>query len=115
MALNDTAKNLMLTELATAAVYMSLHTAYPATSGNEITGGSPAYARKAITWGTAASGEIAMTNDPVFDVPATTVAAVGFWSAATAGTQYGDYDVTDEVFAAQGTYTVTATTINLNA
>jgi len=115
MALNDTAKNLMLTELASTALYMSLHTAYPATTGNEITGGSPAYARKAITWAAASTGQISMSNDPVFDVPASTVAAVGFFSAVTAGTQYGDYDVTDEVFAAQGTYTVTAATINLNA
>jgi len=58
-------------------VHMSLHTGYPATSGNEIAGGTPAYARKSITWGTASNGAIAVTNQPVFDVPAgATVAAV---------------------------------------
>jgi hypothetical protein len=114
MALNDAAKNSMLDHWGTEGLYMSLHTAYPATTGNEVTGGSPAYARKAITWGASATGSMAMTNDPIFDVPATTVAAIGFFSALTVGTLYGDADVTDEVFAAQGTYTVTATTVDLN-
>lgn len=113
--INNDGKNIMLNELGTVATYMSLHNGYPATSLNEITGGSPAYARKAITWGSASNGEIATSNQPVFDVPAgETVAGVGFWSAATSGTQYGDYDVTDEVFAGQGTYTVTSATIDLN-
>ena len=77
MPLNNTAKNLMLTQLAGVAGFMSLHTGYPATGGNEIAGGSPAYARKPITWGAAANGAIAATNQPVFDVPSgVTVAAV---------------------------------------
>lgn len=115
MAINDAGKNYMLTQFKAQIGYMSLHAAYPATIGNEITGGSPAYARKAVTWGTATSGAIAASNQPSFDVPSgVTVAAVGFFSALTAGTLYGDYDVTDEVFAGQGTYTVTSSAINLN-
>lgn len=52
MALNDTAKNLMLTELATVATKLALLNA----SSTELTGGTPAYARQNATWGTAASG-----------------------------------------------------------
>lgn len=70
--------------------FASLHTAYSATGTNEVTGGSPAYARKAITWSAASSGSKASSSSPVFDIPAsTTVAFVGLWSAASAGTFSG--------------------------
>lgn len=60
----------------------SLHTAYSATGANEVTGGTPAYARKAITLGAAASRAKAATTQPVFDVPATTVRFIGLWTNA---------------------------------
>lgn len=109
MPLNNNGKNVMLDELGSVAVYASLHSGDPSTTGaNEISGGSPAYARKAITWNAASGGNLDNNANPVFDVPAsTTVAYVGLWSAVTAGTFYGSADVTDEVFAGQGTYTVT--------
>ena len=114
MPLNNNAKNAMLDHLATLAVFASLHTADPGTTGtSEVSGGSPAYARKAITWNAAATGNLDNNANPVFDVPATTVSFVGFWSAATAGTFYGSADVTDEVFAAQGTYTLADADITL--
>lgn len=75
----------------------------------EISGGSPAYARKAWTWATAAAGAVNTSADPVFDVPAATVDFVGFYSAISAGNLLALDDVTSEVFAAQGTYTVTDT------
>ena len=97
MGFNTTGKNAMLNAIGELAIYVSLHTAYPATSGNELTGGSPAYSRKSITWSEASNGSMVASNSPVFDVPAeSTVAAVGFWSALTAGTQYGDDDITIE-------------------
>jgi hypothetical protein len=110
-------KNAMLNALGALAVYASLHTADPGESGaNEITGGSPAYARKAITWNAAENGAMDDSNIPVFDVPAdTTVSYVGFWSALTTGTFYGSANVTDEVFAGQGTYTLTDADLDLNA
>ncbi|HJS83601.1 MAG TPA: hypothetical protein VJ742_12280 [Nitrososphaera sp.] len=116
MPLNNTAKNLMLDELASVAIYASLHTADPGSSGtNEVSGGSPAYARKSITWNAAATGNLDNNANPVFDVPAsTTITHVGFWSAATSGTFYGSADITDEVFAAQGTYTLTDADISLS-
>lgn len=108
MPLNNNAKHVMLDHLATLAVYASLHTADPGATGtSEVSGGSPAYARKAITWNAAAAGALDNNANPVFDVPlTTTVAWVGFWSAVTAGTFYGSADLTDEVFALQGTYTL---------
>lgn len=110
-------KNAMLNALGALAVYVSLHSADPGESGtSEISGGSPAYARKACTWNPAASGSMDNSNTPVFDVPpATTVAYVGFWSALTNGIFYGSADVTDEVFAGQGTYTLTDADLDLLA
>lgn len=114
-ALVNNGKHVALDGLAAVAVFASLHTAQPDASGsNEVSGGSPAYARKAVTWAAASGGAKAFSNSPVFDVPAsTTVAFVGLWSAGTAGTFYGYFDVTDEVFAGQGTYTLTSASISL--
>lgn len=115
MGLNNTGKHVGLNAIAAAIGFLSLHTdAVGSGSGNEVTGGSPAYARKAVTWSAASGGSVATSNSPVFDVPAgTTVARVGLQSASTAGTYYGDGEVTDEVFAGQGTYTVTSGTITI--
>ncbi len=110
-------KNLMLDQLGAVAAYASAHTANPGSTGaSEITGGSPAYARKAVTWSAASGGSKALSNSPTFDIPAsTTVAFIGLWSAASGGTYYGYIAVTNEVYAAQGTYQVTSGTIDLNA
>lgn len=115
MALENAAKHVMLDQLATVAVWASLHTAAPNSSGsNEVTGGSPAYARKAITWNAASGGALDNNANPVFDVPSgTTVSHVGLWSASSAGTFYGSADVTDETFAGQGTYTLSDMDITL--
>ena len=110
-------KNAMLDALGGLAVFVSLHNIDPGESGiNEISGGSPAYARKAITWDAATAGSLNSSNQPVFDVPAaTTIAFVGFWSALTLGVFYGAADVVDEVFTNQGTYTLTDADLDLNA
>jgi len=110
-------KNAMLNALGALAVFASLHSADPGDNGaSELSGGSPAYARKAITWNAAASGSLDDSNVPVFDVPAgATVSFVGFWSLVTGGVFYGAADVTNEVFAAQGTYTLTDADLDLNA
>lgn len=110
------ADNLMLDALAAAAGFVSLHTADPGTTGaSEITGGSPAYARKAITWAAATGSNLDSSNAPVFDVPAgATVSYYGLWSAATGGTLYvaGPLSAA-EAFAAQGTYTLSDLDITL--
>jgi hypothetical protein len=94
MALSTAARNSQLDALdetqATTleADFMSLHTADPGTTGaNEVAGGAPAYARKAVTWAAAGSGTKAMSAALTFDVPAgTTVAYIGLWTAVSAGT-----------------------------
>lgn len=89
--MSTTLKNLMLDVLeeglATGADFGSLHTAYSTTGANEVTGGSPAYTREALTWAAAASGSKALAATlPTWDVPAaTTVAWWGGWDAVTAG------------------------------
>ena len=82
--------------------YASLHTANPDTDGSdEATGGSPAYARKALTFNAAgAAGPLGSTPQPAtvgvawsdevtFDAPAGTYTHAGTWTAATAGTFRG--------------------------
>ena len=77
-----TAKNTMLDALTVDLV--SLHSDHPGTDGlsNELTGGSPAYARKSITMAAASNGNRDSSDQPVFDIPpASDVAFVGFWNA----------------------------------
>lgn len=69
--------------------WLSLHSAYSATGANELTGGSPAYARLAATWSSAASNSKSLSNSPTFNVPASTVAFIGIWDAVTSGNFQG--------------------------
>jgi hypothetical protein len=63
---------------------LSAHTAYSSTGANEVTGGSPAYARVNCTLGSASGGAKALSNQPQFNVPAgTTVRWIGRWAGAT--------------------------------
>ncbi len=107
MPLNNTAKNIGVDAVTAVIGFLSLHTADPGGTGaNEATGGSPAYARKAITWGASSSGVAAASGSPVvtFDAPAGTYTHVGFWSALSGGTNYGDDDLpASVVLGAQGT------------
>lgn len=83
----------------------------------ELTGGSPAYARKAIAFNAAADGSMDdSTNGAAFDVPAGAVVDyVGFYSASSAGTLQAIDDLTQESFAGQGTYTLTDADLDLLA
>lgn len=104
-----TQKNNLATAYGTAATHAALYTTVPGGSaGTEVTGGSPAYARKAITWGAPSNGVITATV--TFDVPAgTTVVGAGVHTALTAGTYLDGAAVTSQAFATQGTYTLTLT------
>ena len=75
--------------------YISIHSSSPSTTGaNEISGGSPVYARQAVTWGAASNGVVSNTNSMTFNLPSSasspnnTAAYFGVWSASTAGTYY---------------------------
>lgn len=110
MAIQTTAeKNSLANKYATDAPYGALYTTAPgASAGTEPSGGSPAYARKSLSWGSASGGVV--TASATFDVPAgATIVGVGLHSAATAGTYIDGASVTSQAFATQGTFTVTFT------
>lgn len=114
MSLPDVTKNLMLDAFAGVADFASLHDGYPGTTGaNEISGGTPAYARKAMTWNAAAAGNLDSNATPVLDVAAgTEVRFVGFWTLATAGVFHGFMVVggdPKEMIAAAAADTIEAT------
>jgi hypothetical protein len=109
--LTNSGKNALLDGFVAGAGYASLHTSDPGTNGTaEVTGGSPAYARKAITWGSPASGEVTSAAGITFDVPGTTtISYLGYWTAATSGTFLGSRALdTPQTFATQGTYTISS-------
>lgn len=106
-------RNALATAYGVAAPYGAIFTADPGTSGTvvgEATGGSPAYARKAVSWGSASGS--AVSGAPVFDVASgTTVTYAGVAVTGTAGTSdlRDKLAVTSQGFSSQGQYTVTFT------
>lgn len=77
---------------AVGVTHMALHSGWPGRDGtqSELAGGSPPYARQAITIGTASGKQRMATTQPVFDIPAsTTVAWISGWTAATGGNCLG--------------------------
>lgn len=110
MAIQTTAmKNLVATAYGTNAAYGACYTTTPGSSaGTEPSGGSPAYARVALTWGSPTAGVITATA--TFNIPAgTTIVGTGVHTALTAGTYLDGDTVTSQAFATQGTYVVTFT------
>jgi len=90
--ITDACKNGLLDSAVAAALtttpHLSLHTGFPPAGGNEVTGGSPAYARQPFTWSAATAGAKAIAAAETFDVPVgTTVRAVAVYDALTVGTQ----------------------------
>jgi hypothetical protein len=92
---NTTAKNVMLDALdesATQITHVGIHqmSTDPSTStnaaGTEAAGGSPAYARQAVTWGAASGALKSNTGALTFDVPAGTYGWFSLWSASTGNT-----------------------------
>ena len=104
--LSDSGRNAYLDGFTDAAVFASLHTADPGTAGTaEVSGGS--YTRESITWGAASAGTVSSNAQIVFDVPASTITFLGFWSASTAGTFYGSRALdTSQTYTTTGTYTI---------
>ena len=100
--------SVMLTGLSTNAVFVSLHTADSSSGANEVTGGSPAYARQAITWTSPSVSAMSNSAQIVFNVPTgTTIRFLGYWSAATGGTFYGNRALdANQTYTSQGTYTL---------
>ncbi|GAB3889548.1 phage tail fiber protein [Terrabacter terrigena] len=95
----DAERNYLADQEAARITHLSLHEGSPGVTGaNEAAGGSPAYARKAVTFNAAgavgplgasaqpATVGVAWSSEVTFDVDAATYSHWGAWSAASAGT-----------------------------
>lgn len=112
MPFTTAGKNTMLD--AMGITYAALFNGDPESGGTEITGGSPAYARKSVSFSAASGGTKNASNQPVFDVPnGATVSYVAYYNASSGGTLLAKAVVTTEVFGAQGTYTLTSEAFSL--
>lgn len=80
----------------------------------EATGGSPAYARQAVTWGAAASGQKTGSSGTLtFDVPAGTYAFFGLYNASSGNTNnYRGYIPFGGASAVKGFFSVDTTLTN---
>ena len=109
MAMTAAQKTALAADYAGDALYGAVYTTAPgAAAGTEPTGGTPAYARKALTWAPGAAG-VTVASAP-FDGPAgTTVVGTGLHSAVTAGTYIHGKTETSVNFPTQDTVTVTFT------
>lgn len=104
-----TMRNVLANAYAAAATHGALYSTTPGGSqGTELSGGSPAYARRALSW---SSNNPTTVTPTAFDIPSgSTVAGAGVHSASSGGSNYLDgADVTDQTYASQGTYTATFT------
>ena len=109
--LNDTLLTIGAAAMQAAATHASLHTAEPNGSGSNASSAS----RQAISWETAAAGDMILTTDENFTGGSASGACthVGLWSASTSGTFYGYFALDgDQTFNASGEYTLTAMTIS---
>lgn len=119
MPFNDTAKNTALTAVAGTITHVGVlgSVTDPGTStnftGTETTGGSPAYARAAVTWAASASGLDANSNAMTIDVPAGTYAFLLLMNASTGNTSnYRGYIPFGGASALKGFFSVDATLTN---
>ncbi len=95
--------------------WLALFDGDPEGAGTELTGGSPAYARKAITWPAASGGAVSASNVPIqFDVPAgADVSHWAIYSAVTGGTRGASNGFgATESYAAQGVFNVNTLTVD---
>jgi len=111
MPINDALLTIGAQAMANAATYGSLHTAQPDATGSNASSA----ARVALTWDTAANGDMLLTVDAAFTGGTAGGACthLGLWSASTGGTFYGYFALTgDQVFDGSGNYTVGSITVS---
>lgn len=77
------------------------------TPANEATGGSPAYARKQITWVSGTGGNLSVSAPAVCDVPAGTYTHIIFCGGVSGANMLDWADVTDVVMNNQGQVVIT--------
>lgn len=106
-----TTRQSMATYYGTLGSWIGAHTGDPGTSAtpaNELTGGSPAYARKQTTWSNSTGGVINGTAVTI-DSPAATITHVSLCSSSSGNNMIDKADITDVVMSAQGQLVVTPT------
>jgi len=105
-----TLKNSMATYYGTQILGVDLTSTVPGgAAGTVLTGGSPAYARKAPAWGAPSNGVVS-TGAMTFDVASgSTVAGFNEMSALAGGTYLDGNSLPSQTFASQGTYALTLT------
>lgn len=111
MAFTNATKEAAALAVSARGNSISLHTGDPGVTGaNEVTGGTPAYARKSTTW-TGASDDGNVVGTPVqFDVPGAgqNYTHMGIWNGSTFIAGYALSSPTGEL-PGQQTVTVTPT------
>jgi hypothetical protein len=86
MSVTDAFRNTALDAVGTAVTHVGLADR----TLTELTGGTPAYARKTVAWNAAATGQKTQNGALVFDAPAGVEACFAILrTAITAGTDYG--------------------------
>jgi hypothetical protein len=109
----NTELSALATALQTPAAYAAVFTADPGLTGTvvgEVSGGSPAYARQAITWGSPTNG--VMTATVTFHIPASTTITYGGVCSAVSGSNLVGRHALNASFSTGGSqvdYTMTLT------
>lgn len=109
MTLNNTLLNIGATAMQAAATHATINDTYP-----DASGATADTARAAITWDTAANGDMVLTVDEAFTggTPSGAAVGVGLWNS-DGSVYYGDLQITsgDVTFNAAGEYTLQSITV----
>lgn len=106
-----TTRQSMADHYATLGAYIGGATGDPGTTSSpasEVTGGSPAYARKLTTW-SPSTGGVENGSAVTVDVPAATITHIFLASAVSGNNMVDKADITDVVMSAQGQIVITPT------
>jgi len=109
--LNDTLLNIGSAAMQAVATHAQLYTAEPNAAGTTNVSSA---GRQAVTWVTAANGDMVITTDVPFTGGTANGACtyIGLWSASSGGTFYGYFALTgDQTFNSAGEYIFTGLTI----
>lgn len=96
-----------LNTIANHGAIVLTHVGLKNAAGTEISGGSPAYSRQAVTWGQAVAGVIKPVSDLTFNIPAGSNVA-GWFVTNSAGVIMGSGSLTQETYTNQGEYVLVA-------
>ena len=121
MPYTDDGKNMMLDELGGNVnaqgpiTHLAAFDGDPTTTGTEITGGSPAYERQAVSFNAATGGAIDSIGTQTFDIPGgSTVDHIALMDAFTGGVVLAYDPITPFSPGTQATLEITDADLDLN-